>query len=624
MTENPKKIPTTTSAWIWWSDLQNFVRHEISLKNQYIIDILKNYYMYTNDRTMELIKDDEERRSNLKSPLTNMFCSKVTNMVLGMDMRFVATDLKLKDRPEDEKRLATEMLDVMDSVWRQPVSHNAFKDAIGDAVLFWRGIYKIWYSYSTHTEKIIQKWWGTSDKLVTVSDTPVIHYVSPLNFFIAPWANHLQWARFIAERKLMHDDEILAEYGIFWLTIKAATRDWAENNTITNTDYESVKRNMPYYNSSIKRDITDDATYNIKKKIREVIEVSTPDWVTLYINWVKEWPRGQLWPNRWYRYKLIQFKKNQGTMFSLGLGVMMKPIQEAYDKIFNTRLDNVTLVWNKMFLYNDAFNISGNSRRLKLKPWMLHKVSDLDAIKELNTWEIKESQYAETDALFSMLQAFSWVSSNALWLQNKVERTAWGAETLENAGDDTVKPLVDSIIENVAETMREVMLLALYYMEDEQFDKILWKDNILKNMDMQILLDDFDFDFYMESQHHKKSAVERQQLMTFLQSIMQMTDAAGRPVANVRAIAEKLWDSYDMEWNPILWTEDFEADVEKGEIFKWDVQAKAQAAAQQGQTPPPAPSWVPTDWGNAELRNLQQLGWANIPPELSSNNKWIN
>lgn len=618
MAQEAKIIPTNTSAGISWDDLKIFVLHEITLKNTYIINILKNYYMYTNDRRMELLKDDEERRSNLKSPLTNMFVSKVANAVKGMDMRFVATDNFIERRTEAEKRVASEMLDIMDYVWKNPISHNSFKDAIDDAVLFWWGIYKISYKYFKKNEKVVAKGWGEDVDYERKTDTPIIYYVSPLNFFIDPGAKSMGGARFMAERKLMTDDEILEEYGFFGIELNKKVLDGKENNTVSQIDYESIKRNMPYYNSDIKRDITSDKTYNIKKKTREVLEVSSKDWVTLYINWEKFWPYGQIWPNKWYRYKIIQYKKNSGTMFALWLGHMIAPIQAAYDKILNTRQDNVTLVGNKMFLYNDAFNISWNSRRLKLKPWMLHKVTDLDGIKELNTWDIKESQYAETNALFAMLQAFTGVSSNWLGLQDKVERTAGGAETLQNAIDDALKPLTDSIIENMAITMKEVLILARYYMDEDTIDSILGKDNVFKNFDIDLLINDFDFDFYMESQSHKKSAVERQQLLTLLQTLNWMVDAAGRPVMDVKEVAQRIWDGYDMEWDPILNNDKFEKEVGENEDFKTQLQQKAQQAQQQ---PSPQP-WQAAP-GQTELRQLQQLGWANLPSEVTSNSQWV-
>jgi len=76
--------------------------------------------MYTNDRTSELSQDDELWRENLKSPLTNMFATKVSNMVKGMDKRFVSTDKFSDTREEELTQLPEEMLDTMDYLWKRP------------------------------------------------------------------------------------------------------------------------------------------------------------------------------------------------------------------------------------------------------------------------------------------------------------------------------------------------------------------------------------------------------------------------------------------------------------------------------------------------------------------------
>ena len=52
--------------------------------------LYKNYYMFGNDRKNDLKLSDELWRSNLRSPMTNMFQSRLYNMVIGADQKFVA------------------------------------------------------------------------------------------------------------------------------------------------------------------------------------------------------------------------------------------------------------------------------------------------------------------------------------------------------------------------------------------------------------------------------------------------------------------------------------------------------------------------------------------------------
>lgn len=52
-----------------------------------------------------------------------------------------------------------------------------------------------------------------------------------------------------------------------------------------------------------------------------------------------------------YKTKIINYKKNPGTMYSLGVGYQCRPIQEVYDTLVNMRIDNVKLTVNKAFMY---------------------------------------------------------------------------------------------------------------------------------------------------------------------------------------------------------------------------------------------------------------------------------
>ena len=608
---------------IGWSDLQNFIRHEISTKNVYQIDIYKNYYMYTNDRTAELSQDDESRRENLKSPLTNMFCTKVSNMVKGIDKRFVSTDKFSNTREEVMKSIPQEQLDTMDYLWKRPWTRDAFEDTIDDAILIWRWVFAIGYKFIKKTKKIRNKDWTTTDKEI-IHDYPYLYYVSPLNLFIDPQAKNIDSARFIAERKILFDDEIKENFSMYNVTFSSKELDDSTDN-ISQLDYETVKRNMPYYNSSSPRDMVEDKTYNIKKLAREVVAISTKDSLTLYINGKQFWPFNVIWPLDTYKYKVIQFKKNPWTIFSLGIGFVIRPIQKAYDIIRNTRIDNVKLTANKVFKYVDGFNAFGNTKRMKLKPWMMFKVNNMADIQEMEMADIKESAYRETGEMFALLQATTGVSSGSLGLQDKVERTAWGAWNIQEAKDDQLKPLVDSIISNMAEVMSEMLVLCKYYRDTTKWDKVLGDGNQMKNIDIDVLIEEYEYDFYMESQNHKTSAVNRQQLMAFLQVAMTAVDAAGRPVADVREIVEKLWESFEMNGDAIFDDEEYEQMIADAEKFKvvlqnqlMALQVQSEQKKQQQQWQAPAPEW------NEEMRNLQQLGGAQIPPEMTTNSSWQN
>lgn len=104
---------------------------------------------------------------------------------------------------------------------------------------------------------------------------------------------------------------------------------------------------------------------------------------------------------------------------------------------------------------------------------MMFKVNNMADIQEMAMSEIKESSYRETGEMFSLLQATTGVSSGSLGLQDKVERTASGANNISEAKEDQLKPLMDSIISNMADVMREMLVLCKYYWDNEKRDAVL-------------------------------------------------------------------------------------------------------------------------------------------------------
>jgi len=85
-------------------------------------------------------------------------------------------------------------------------------------------------------------------------------YVSPYNFFTDRAGYTKQSCRFLIERRLLSDDMINLQYKIYGIKVDdvmAKTFTDAPNLVITK-DYESIKKNIPIYNTDDLRDIVDD------------------------------------------------------------------------------------------------------------------------------------------------------------------------------------------------------------------------------------------------------------------------------------------------------------------------------------------------------------------------------
>ena len=55
-------------------------------------------------------------------------------------------------------------------------------------------------------------------------------------------------------------------------------------------------------------------------------------------------------------------------ILGIGVGYIVKPIQEAYDEILNLRLDNVKLAMNKMFFMEASSSLFGQTPVMKIRP----------------------------------------------------------------------------------------------------------------------------------------------------------------------------------------------------------------------------------------------------------------
>ena len=168
------------------------------------------------------------------------------------------------------------------------------------------------------------------------------------------------------------------------------------------------------------------------------------------------------------KYHFLSFKKNPWTWKGIGVGYIVKPIQEAYDEILNLRLDNVKLAMNKMFFMEASSSLFGQTPVMKIRPWAIYKVRDLDALREIEVSEVKTSAYTELDTMFQMVQWLTGVWAAVIGMQQKVERTATWAEMIKNAADAQTKQPTRSIVEEMGKLAKEIAVLALCKLSDNR------------------------------------------------------------------------------------------------------------------------------------------------------------
>lgn len=386
--------------------------------------------------------------------------------------------------------------------------------------------------------------------------------------------------------------------------MKLKKADIEENNQyVDDRDWDAIKENLPFFSNSDGRDLFEDNVYNIRNKMLEVFEVRTDNSLSIWIGGVYHGTFPSLGPIKKINSYGIQFKKIPGMSRGIGVGYIVKPIQDVYDAVLNMRIDNVKLTLNKVFFMDQSANIFGNSTTMKLKPGAIYKVRDVNQVKEMEMSDIKQSAYTELDSMFQMTQGLIGVSAPGLGMQQKVERTAAGAEILKNAADNQLKPLLKSISTAMGHAMKDIITLTHYYMDDDVLESVIGKENAVefKKINIKSIMNDFDFSYDMTSQSSETMAVKRQQLMSLLEIAARTVDAAGKPVIDVRAVAAELVKTHNLDFDAILSEEDI------AKMMK-DVQAAQSAAANQGGDFTKTTGTDPVASENAAMNTMNQMG----------------
>lgn len=602
--------PNMIAPPVNYNDIRTaWLMHKESI-HPYITELYKNYFMYEQDRKAQLIKDKEERRTNIKSQLTHMYTTYFYNMLLDSDIRFTATDTK-----DAHPWAATSILNLAEYVASNDDGMDAMRDAIFDLSLLGRGIYKTSYIYNKTDVKFMDR--DLKEKtIVDKDDQPVLRYVSPYNF-LAFGAKNKRDARVYIERILHPIQNLDREYAIYGIKVNKKEIE-EKGEYVDYMDRDAIKINMPFFNNENGRDILNDDTYNIKNKMIEVFEVHTKTTISIYFNGIYKGTFKSLGPSKKLKYHVISSRKVAGSQRGLGVGYVVAPTQKVYDSVLNMRIDNVKLALNKMFFMDSQSTLFGNASTMKIRPGMIYKVRSVDSVKEMVVSEVKQSAYAEVDAMFQMTQGLTGTSAPALGMQQKVERTSAGAEILKNAADLQLRPAIKSITKEMGETLREIILLSLVYMDDDTMMKICGNLD-LKKIPIEDIMNGFVFNFEMVSQSSENLSVRRQQLTSALELANNAVDAAWAKILDSRPIAKELLKTY---WLDLEWELSYE-EIQKMMVDFKKIQDSLQAQwiTPPGMQPPEQWSpWAPTQAAPVAIEPPGTGGWLQMPPNLTWKN----
>lgn len=585
--DDKKPTPTWLNRVIAeFSDVKRMAQFDIATRHVYIDQMYENYYMCSRERAIALKKDGETWRSNIKTPLTKMFVDRMHNMITEFDVKVNIRDSN-PERIEDgekSKKLAEEINTMIDKTKRHVWTKEAWWDTIFDALLLGFCPARLDMELKKETRKFPKRnkevatadmtdkqkaaVANATDEVTLQTKTAVLRRVSWSNFF-TDYNVTSDSMRFVIERGIATYDAIEQYYARYGDHFKM-DREFLQTNrdVISYSDFESRKSNMVFYDNmpldeskwygfKSEQDFNLDETFSIEKKnmFAEWVEVHAKDRFDLYINgqYINTLP--QYGPLFDWRYNYVRFKKIPGTILWTGMGATIAPAQLSYDKIFNCRLDNVLLSVNKTFVKKAGSNITGKaSTTEKFFPGKIITLNDGESFEALKMGDVPQSAYAEPEAIFAMLQAVSGLWSNILWLQSKVERVAESAKSIKKAADDAANGLIDSLSDFMAWFYKNTIILYLTYYTDEEFDKVLGKDNIMKTLEVKSFLEEIEMTFDVDSQRERYNAQMWQLYLNFLQQIAGLRDEQWRPIANLvllaKEFAKTLWLDEEVVFDP--------------------------------------------------------------------------
>jgi hypothetical protein len=529
----------------------------------YCLKMYKNFYMYPVDRFENLVKTKEAWRTNIKSPLTHTYTMAVYNMVTQASIEFFVID-----KNGDNDKLSEEMLTLVDYIKDKEEYIGQWESVTFDAVLLWTGIAaSTFIDYTIKSEYMNAKWQKVP--IEEVSQYPMMQYKSPFNYMRYGSQTNAD-KRFELERIIVPLNALPTMYPYLKISQKKLEEisTWADY--ISNFDFEAIKAYMPFYSHSTHtglmwgdgnlwpsistrfsekgfRNILNDDTFDIKKaKQIEVLEVSNMYYVTVYANGVNLGTMPTQWPYKKSKYVTCAYKTSPWIFQWLGIGTVVAPLQDTFDAILNSRIDNVKLSVNQMYMMDSSMTLFWNKSSITTTPWGVIKVSNMDWLRPLQMNEVKNSAYEETNAMMGMVQGAVAIAAPMLGIQQKVERVAAWPEMLKTAADNQLAPLLRNMERFMGQMFKRFIILAKVYMSESEIDNILWEDNEFNKADLESIMKDYDYTFAISSPQLDLNQSRRMQLLELLK-VAQDGIQAGNPTSlSVEKLTEAIIDSYSL------------------------------------------------------------------------------
>jgi len=562
----------------------------------YYISIWKNYCMYGGDR-LPFIQDWQ---TNLKSGMTLYYTESTYGSIADTEQAY-----RVSGRNLDDSETADFILEWIERLHTRNDSDTAFRDAVKETVLFGTGFFKVGYRYMERPFDFLSKL-GKKETGTETIDNSTLEFMSAMEMCVDNSARSDDECRYKIRRRVMSTKDIEDTYSFFNLKL---TKDIIDNPYyVDQIDYERFKKDIVMMSQIAElKPIRDEVFYFVPEKNSEVFEVYERDKISIFVNGVKYGPFPQIGPRRKDPIKAVQFIRIPNSLYGIGIGTITKPTQEIYDAMINSRMDNVKLVNNKVFIHTTSLDpVLQGKDYIELQPGLILHMADANALQEMPISDIKQGPIAETNALIELTDRTIGSNGYGLGAQNKVERVSGAIDALQRASLGRIRGCIKSIGKAMWFSAKYMFILSLYYTDKEMFKKVLgdeWYAKI-ENISIEDAINDIDFEFNMDADKVKSTSQKMQAATQLLQYLPMLKDAAGNPIVDPVPIVDDILEGMGMNKSVKFDVGDAQKAAElAAEVKKvFDSMAPQQPAPQQWAAP--ASEQAPQKWWNPIFNQL--------------------
>ncbi len=510
-------------------------------------------------------------------------------------------EIRVSGRNSDDHKHAESMLNYTQWGFSISNSRKHLMQSLKEAMILGNGYGKI--GFVDTTTEIEYKKGTTKVKKELKEQYPYIKYVSSFNLFHDPTVEYMEDSRYIIERKIMHEKDMLEQYNVFVPNLK----NQLDNRTTSpyyffQYDFNRVKY-LAFWNQEPIAQYINGTTlqndYSIywknylnidyKKEYHEVIEYWEDKTFILIVDGKVFYDGANPLPMKKKPYFELHYNKIPGIPFGQWMGTSLEDIQEQADTIFNLTMDNIKLQVAPMFQKmkgGDIFQFGEG--KLQYEPFGVVEVNSPDAISRL---ELGTNDFAGTNMIQYLTQLGEMsegVNSYSVGYQNKVERSATGVSALVQSFKSRLLPLTESLNMALAKVAEMWAIIGVAILPETIQVKVQPEGGAVRFADitMEDIIGKFDFEFDAQA---LKTATREGRRDQALQLLDIATKSGSDPATwqffvNMENIWKFALDSFEMPSEDYLLTD---KDIIKKQ---YDIEKIKQSYQAKGMSPQADPN----------------------------------